>query len=97
MCKQATKIVSAKCLAKSGKKQYCFTDVGSMTVCLMYGDTVSIFKVFNAKSHFTSKHEGQCTSLHSDATTRKAKELVLNLKTAAKYFTSKTSEKKQVL
>jgi hypothetical protein len=62
----------------------------------MYGDTVSIFKVFNAKSHFTSKHEGQCMSLHSDAT-RKAKELVLNLKRAAKYFTSKTSGKKQVL
>jgi hypothetical protein len=59
----------------------------------MYGDTVTIFKVSNAKRHFTSKHEGHCMSLHSDATTRKAKELVFNLKTAAKYFISKTSGK----
>jgi hypothetical protein len=63
----------------------------------MYGDTVPIFKVFNAKSHFTSRHEGQCMSLPSDARTMKAKELVLNLKTTAKYFTFKTSGKKQVL
>jgi len=49
---------------KELKEQYFFTDVGSITVCLICSDEVSVFKIFNLKQ-FISKYEGYCANLSS--------------------------------
>jgi hypothetical protein len=65
---------------KEWKEQNFFTDVGSIAVCLICGDTDSVFMVFSLNCLLTSKHEGYCASLSSDARTRVIKQVMMNFK-----------------
>jgi hypothetical protein len=68
-----------------------------VAVCLICGDTVSVFKVSDLKHHFTSKHARYFANLSLDATARKAKELALNVKTQQEFLHTRAKCRKQQL
>ena len=41
---------------KEWNERYFFTDVGVTAVCLICHETVSVFKEYNLKRHFQTKH-----------------------------------------
>lgn len=49
-----------------------------MAVCLICGNTASVFKVSNLKHHFTSRNVGYCANFSLDKKERTVKELALN-------------------
>jgi len=56
-------------------------------------DIIFVFKVISLKSHCTSKNEGYCANLSSDARARKQK-VGVELKKRGKKFSSSTVQKK---
>lgn len=75
-------------------RQYFFTDIGNKALCLLCREHVAIFKEYNLKRHFATKHPGYCSGLSEEAQAQKSRQLVEQLKKQQNLFTkqSKTQE-----
>ncbi|XP_068209241.1 general transcription factor II-I repeat domain-containing protein 2-like [Palaemon carinicauda] len=75
---------------KEWTERYFFTDVGVKAVCLICHDTVAVFKEYNLKRHFQTKHTNFGSNLSKQELQKKATDLMKSLKKQQKVF-EKTS------
>lgn len=59
---------------------YFFTDVGEKAICLLCQDTVAVFKEYNLKRHYQSKHKDYGQNLSQAELKNRADEMVKRLK-----------------
>lgn len=75
---------------KEWTERYFFTDVGVKAVCLICHETVGVFKEYNLKRHFQTKHANFGHNLSKQELQKKATDLVKSLKQQQTVF-EKTS------
>lgn len=67
---------NAECLTKSGLESIFFTDIGGKAACLICPQTVAVFKEYNLKGHFQTKHASFGHNLSKQELQKKANDLV---------------------
>lgn len=72
-------------------EKYFFTDVGSKATCLICNNTVAVFKEYNLKRHFQTKHTDFGKGLSSQELQKKAAELLKSLKQQQNVFVKTSS------
>ena len=75
---------------KEWTERYFFTDIGVKAVCLICHETVAVFKEYNLKRHFQTKHANFGNNLSKQELQKKATDLVKSLKQQQTVF-EKTS------
>ncbi|XP_076056619.1 general transcription factor II-I repeat domain-containing protein 2-like [Oratosquilla oratoria] len=65
---------------KEWTKKYFFTDVGVKAVCLICHETVAVFKEYNLKRHFQTKHANFGLNLSKQELHKKATDMVKKFK-----------------
>ena len=65
---------------KQWTTKYFFTDVGGRAVCLICQDVVSVFKEYNVKRHFQTKHVNFGSKMSETELERKANDMLKSLK-----------------
>ena len=71
--------------------KYCFIKVGSKSVCLLCRESVAVFKEYNLKRHYQTKHSDFGYNLTTEERKRKCLELVKNLEKQQTVFTKQSS------
>ena len=66
-------------LTKTGQRSI-FNDIKSNAVCLICRESVAVFKEYNLKRHFQTKHGNFGKNLSETELRRKADDMVRNLK-----------------
>ena len=72
-------------------ERYFFTDVGVQAVCLICHETVAVFKEYNLKRHFQTKHANFGHNLSKQELQKKATNLVKSLKQQQTVFEKPSS------
>ena len=55
---------------------YFFTVINGKAVCLICKDTVSVFKEYNLKRHFNTKHAGYSVGLSAEQKLQKSSDMI---------------------
>ena len=66
---------------------YFFTVVSGKAVCLICKDTVSVFKEYNLKRHFNTKHAGYSVGLSVEQKLQKSSDMIKQLTKQQSVFT----------
>ena len=66
---------------------YFFTVVNGKAVCLICKDTVSVFKEYNLKRHFNTKHAGYSVGLSAEQKLQKSSDMIKQLTKQQSVFT----------
>jgi len=69
-----------------------FTDIAGKAVCLICGANVAVFKEFNLRRHYETKHQDNLKDLNAEQKIRKVEELKKNLTFQQKFFTRAKSQ-----
>ena len=72
-------------------EKYFFTDVGNKATCLICNDAVAVFKEYNLKRHFETKHADFGKGLSIQELQKKAAELLKSLKRQQNVFVKTSS------
>ena len=72
-------------------EKYFFTDVGNKATCLICNDAVAVFKEYNLKRHFQTKHADFGKGLSIQELQKKAAELLKSLKRQQNVFVKTSS------
>ena len=70
--------------------KYFFTNFGSKAVCLMCQESVAVFKEYNLKRHFQTKHGNFGSKLSESKLQQKANDMVKSLKQQQTVFVKQT-------
>ena len=71
--------------------KYFVTHVGSKAVCLICQNAISVFKEYNIKRHFSTKHSNYATNLSSREREQKALKLSSDLTASQNIFVKQTA------
>ena len=74
------------CFQGRWKLQYFFTESQNNCVCLVCHETVSVYKEYNVKRHYETKHASTFNKLSEADSPEKAKQLENSLATQQLYF-----------
>jgi len=77
-------------------EKYFFTDVGDKAVCLICSETVSVFKEYNVKRHFETKHNAFGNNLSNEERQKKATTLAKRVKQQQTMFKKSSSLQRNV-
>ena len=75
-----------RCFQGRRKLQYFFTESRNNCVCLVYHETVSVYKEYNVKRHYETKHASTFNKLSGADCAEKTKQLEDSLTTQHLYF-----------
>ena len=86
-----------RCFQGRWKLQYFFTESRNNCVCLVYHETVSVYKKYNKKRHYETKHASTFNKLSDADRIEKAKQLDDSLATQELYFKRAHESNKNII
>ncbi|KAM3850917.1 general transcription factor II-I repeat domain-containing protein 2A-like [Vipera latastei] len=81
-----------RCFQKRWEPEYLFVDIEDKAVCLVCGATVAVFKEYNLRRHYETKHQDKYKNLNMEQKAQKVEELKKSLMSRQHMFRKAKSQ-----